>query len=145
MEKNDRNPANDAEKIEESSSSQEQGILDAERDLVSGPVLKNEIDNSITAKVSKVSDKTWNIIQLIIGLILGVGAAYSLFFWKSDEELQGGGFLTAELIIAIGLVLIVPRLIERWFERDMHKGRLVIIATILIGLVVRLIIPLIAG
>ncbi|MBR2571037.1 MAG: hypothetical protein IKE30_02760 [Clostridia bacterium] len=82
---------------------------------------------SLGEKLRSLDNPAWDKVQAVLGSALGVGSAACLFLMKSNE-----GFLSLNLVLALVLALIVPRIITNRLERDFDRGRKFLMVAMLI-------------
>jgi ABC-type multidrug transport system permease subunit len=80
--------------------------------------------SDLKEKVAALSERSWNVIQTVSGIVLG---AVICFFLYGDEN--GGSTYS---IYALLLALIVPRLLEQACGRSIAKGRAAMLVTLVI-------------
>ncbi|MEA4897168.1 MAG: hypothetical protein VB067_04400 [Christensenellaceae bacterium] len=82
-------------------------------------------------RVEKMPESEWNLWSALAGVVLGLLASASLFFYPKSN-----GFLPMGSLIALALATVVPRYAERRLERNAPKLRIAMIATLAIALAV---------
>ena len=88
-------------------------------------------------RVEKMPESEWRLWSALAGVVLGLLASASLFFYPKSD-----GFLPMGSLIALALATVVPRYAERRLERDAPKLRLALIVTLVVALLVFLAIKL---
>ena len=83
-------------------------------------------NRSFSERVAALSDKTWNTLQIVGGIVLG-GACIGALFFSGEES-------SFSFIIAVVLALFLPRFLEEKAERPIMKGRIALCITIAIGI-----------
>lgn len=83
-------------------------------------------------RVDRISAKRWKMIQIIAGIVLGLAVIFFLFGGENE------GFSMFTLYAAL-LALFVPRYAERSCGRSIGTGRMAMIITMAICLVVQVI------
>ena len=79
-----------------------------------------------------LSEKTQKILQIIVGILLGGGSTVSLLLSNSTE--QEASPLSFGLLIAVVLVLIVPRILDSQTGTQLRVLRISMIIALIVGI-----------
>ncbi len=77
---------------------------------------QTELDRRFAA----LSEGQWKGLQVIFGLILGAAGSFCLFFLGGTITFNSMG-----LLMAVGVMLVIPSLLQRNLSRSIHLARLV--------------------
>ena len=91
---------------------------------------EQEPKSAILEKIQKMDDAEWKKWQIGGGILLGLLVCAVLFLLQTTATFGSINFLIAGLI-----ALLVPRWLEKKLEREIRKGRLALIFTLLAGVV----------
>ena len=70
--------------------------------------------------LSALSDTQWKALQIAFGIILGAAGGFCLFFLGGTTTFGSMG-----LLMAVGVMLVIPNLMQRSLSRSIHLARLV--------------------
>lgn len=83
----------------------------------------------IQKKVAAIPEKTWKLLQIALGIVLGVGSSACIVL------MNGGGEMgTFGILIAAVLALIVPGFLEKQSARKMPTLRIALILSLAISM-----------
>jgi len=85
-------------------------------------------------RCAAISDKKWNIIQSIGGVILGGAVVFFLFGGTSDDA------FSIFTVYALVLAMFVPKYVEKTCDRNLDRGRIVMVIAIAVGMILQLVI-----
>ena len=109
---------------------------DLDEDELQDTILEDSDMNKLQRFVAKLDDKKWNLVQRIMGIILGLGAGLALFgenlFKKNAEEAMG----TYSLVLAVVIAMLIPNIIEKQGGRKINLARVTMAITLLATLVI---------
>lgn len=79
---------------------------------------ENPVDNrsKLQKRVDAMSEKTWNLWQTVCGALLGGVVSFFLFGGSGDD-------MSTYAIYALVIALVVPKLAENTFGRNVNRGR----------------------
>ena len=122
---------------EHNASFDEDPILeDMDEDELQDTILADSGMNGFQRFIAKMDDKRWDLVQHIMGVILGLGAGLALFgenlFKKNAEEAMG----TYSLVIAVVIAMLIPNIIEKQAGRKINAARVTMAITLLVTLVI---------
>ncbi len=103
--------------IEEGAPSKAESLSEATREEQEpNQANQTELDRRFAA----LSNAQWKALQIAFGLILGAGGSFCLFFLGGTITFSSMG-----LLMAVGVMLVIPSLIQRNLSRSIHLARLV--------------------
>lgn len=77
---------------------------------------QTELDRRFAA----LSEGQWKALQVVFGLTLGAAGSFCLFFLGGTITFNSLG-----LLMAVGVMLVIPSLLQRNLSRSIHLARLV--------------------
>ena len=88
-------------------------------------LLEDSDMNGFQKFIARMDEKTWTLVQRIVGAILGVAAGISLF-WNSSSDTTQEGF-SWSLIVAIVIAMLIPNILEKQGGRRLNKLRIALV------------------
>lgn len=95
-------------------------------------ILEDSGMNSFQKYIARLSEKTWTLIQRIVGAILGIAAGLALFWNGGSDNEQGFSW---SLVIAIVIAMLVPNILEKQGGRRINKLRIALVIALAIMIV----------
>jgi len=80
--------------------------------------------NGFQKAIARMDEKTWTLVQRVVGAIMGVAAGVALF-WNGGSDTEGG--FSYSLIIAIVIAMLIPNIIEKQGLRRIPKLRIALV------------------
>jgi len=103
------------------------------------PKPDEELDE-LQTRVRDYPEKTWRLIQRIVGAALGFLCGLLLTYFANLESIGMAGTIGAVL-----LALFVPNMIEKRVRRPIHKGRVALLIALAVWLAGYMVFMLIKG
>ena len=95
-------------------------------DELQDSILEDSGMNAFQKYIARMNDARWELMQRVVGALLGVAAGIALFWdtlMRNDTSQQPQGLFSIPLIVAIVIALIVPNIIEKQGLRRAPKLR----------------------
>jgi len=105
-------------------------------DELQDSILADSNMSSFQKFIAKLDDKKWVLYQRILGIVLGVASAVSLFWKGGGESAEKEGAFSWGLVIAIVLAMLVPNIIEKKGMRKINKARTTLAITLGVCIVI---------
>lgn len=102
-------------------------------DEVQESILEDSGMNGFQKAIARMSEKTWTIVQRIVGAILGLATGVALF-WNGGSNDENG--FSYSLIIAVVIAMLIPNLIEKQGLRRIPKLRVALVIALAIMIVI---------
>ena len=96
-------------------------------DQVQESILEDSDMNSFQKAIARMSEKTWTIVQRVVGALLGIASGVALF-WNGGSDSEGG--FSYSLIVAIVIAMLIPNLIEKKGLRRIPKLRIALVISL---------------
>lgn len=96
-------------------------------DEVQESILEDSGMNRMQKAIARLSEKSWNTIQIVLGALMGLASGVALFWNGGSDNEQG---FTYSLIVAVVIAMLIPNLIERKGLRRIPKLRLALVAVL---------------
>lgn len=80
-------------------------------------------------RFAALSEGQWKALQIVFGLILGAAGSFCLFFLGGTITFNSMG-----LLMAVGVMLVIPSLLQRNLRRSIHLARIVSILSFALSL-----------
>ena len=93
-------------------------------DQVQESILEDSDMNGFQKAIARMSEKTWTIVQRVVGALLGIASGVALF-WNGGSDTEGG--FSYSLIVAIVIAMLIPNLIEKKGLRRIPKLRIALV------------------
>ena len=93
-------------------------------DQVQESILEDSDMNSFQKAIARMSEKTWTIVQRVVGALLGIASGVALF-WNGGSDSEGG--FSYSLIVAVVIAMLIPNLIEKKGLRRIPKLRIALV------------------
>lgn len=87
-------------------------------------ILEDSDMNGFQKYIARLSEKSWTLIQRIVGAILGVASGLALF-WNGGSDTEQG--FSWSLVIAIVIAMLVPNILEKQGGRRINKLRVALV------------------
>lgn len=87
-------------------------------------ILEDSGMNGFQKYIARLSEKTWTLVQRIVGAILGVAAGLALF-WNGGSDTDRG--MSWSLVIAIVIAMLIPNILEKQGGRRIPKLRVALV------------------
>lgn len=87
---------------------------------------------ALQEKVAAIPDEKWKLYQLLGGILLGIICGLLISF--GDKLFSG----SVGVILAFGVALVLPNLLERQFARSLRRMRVVLAAALAVCLLASL-------
>ena len=135
MEDNRQNP-----EIEERNATlDDDPITSMTADELQESILEDSGMNAFQKFCARLNDARWELLQRIVGALLGVAAGVSLF-WdtlvRNDGAKQSQGLFSVPLIVAIVIALVIPNAVEKQSLRRAPKLRTTMVIALAIVIVI---------
>lgn len=101
-------------------------------DEVQESILEDSGMNSVQKAIARLSEKSWNTIQYVLGAILGLATGAALFWNGGGDNEQGFSY---SLIVAVIIAMLIPNLLERKGLRRIPKLRIALVIVLAIMIV----------
>lgn len=99
-------------------------ISSMSEDELQESILEDSGMNAFQKAIARMSEKTWTIVQRIVGAVLGVATGVALF-WNGGSNSESG--FSYSLIIAIVIAMLIPNIIEKQGLRRIPKLRIALV------------------
>ena len=96
-------------------------------DQVQESILEDSDMNSFQKAIARLSEKTWTIVQRVVGALLGIASGVALF-WNGGSDTQSG--FSYSLIVAVVIAMLIPNLIEKKGLRRIPKLRIALVISL---------------
>lgn len=96
-------------------------------DQVQESILEDSDMNSFQKAIARMSEKTWTIVQRVVGALLGIASGVALF-WNGGSDTQSG--FSYSLIVAVVIAMLIPNLIEKKGLRRIPKLRIALVISL---------------
>ena len=96
-------------------------------DQVQESILEDSDMNSFQKAIARMSEKTWTIVQRVVGALLGIASGVALF-WNGGSDTEGG--FSYSLIVAVVIAMLIPNLIEKKGLRRIPKLRIALVISL---------------
>lgn len=93
-------------------------------DQVQESILEDSDMNGFQKAIARMSEKTWTIVQRVVGALLGIASGVALF-WNGGSDTEGG--FSYSLIVAVVIAMLIPNLIEKKGLRRIPKLRIALV------------------
>jgi len=93
-------------------------------DELQDSILEDSGMNSFQKYIARLNDKTWTLIQRIVGAILGVASGLALFWNGGSDSEQGFSW---SLVLAIVIAMLIPNILEKQSGRRINKLRVALV------------------
>ena len=93
-------------------------------DQVQESILEDSDMNSFQKAIARMSEKTWTIVQRVVGALLGIASGVALF-WNGGSDTESG--FSYSLIVAVVIAMLIPNLIEKKGLRRIPKLRIALV------------------
>jgi len=93
-------------------------------DELQDSILEDSGMNSFQKYIARLNDKTWTLIQRIVGAILGVASGLALFWNGGSDSEQGFSW---SLVLAIVIAMLIPNILEKQSGRRIPKLRVALV------------------
>lgn len=93
-------------------------------DEIQESILEDSGMNKFQLFIARMNEKTWTIVQRVVGFILGIASGVSLF-WNGGSNDEGG--FSYSLIVAIVIAMLIPNIIEKQGGRRIPKLRVALV------------------
>lgn len=87
-------------------------------------ILEDSGMNGFQKAIARMSEKTWTLVQRIVGGILGIAAGAALF-WNGGSNNESG--FSYSLIVAVVIAMLIPNIIEKQGLRRIPKLRIALV------------------
>lgn len=96
-------------------------------DQVQESILEDSDMNSFQKAIARMSEKTWTIVQRVVGALLGIASGVALF-WNGGSDTESG--FSYSLIVAVVIAMLIPNLIEKKGLRRIPKLRIALVISL---------------
>ena len=96
-------------------------------DQVQESILEDSDMTGFQKAIARMSEKTWTIVQRVVGALLGIASGVALF-WNGGSDSEGG--FSYSLIVAIVIAMLIPNLIEKKGLRRIPKLRIALVISL---------------
>ena len=96
-------------------------------DQVQESILEDSDMNGFQKAIARMSEKTWTIVQRVVGALLGIASGVALF-WNGGSDTQSG--FSYSLIVAVVIAMLIPNLIEKKGLRRIPKLRIALVISL---------------
>ena len=93
-------------------------------DQVQESILEDSDMNGFQKAIARMSEKTWTIVQRVVGALLGIASGVALV-WNGGSDTEGG--FSYSLIVAVVIAMLIPNLIEKKGLRRIPKLRIALV------------------
>ena len=93
-------------------------------DELQDSILEDSDMNGFQKAIARMSEKTWTIVQRVVGALLGIASGVALF-WNGGSDTEGG--FSYSLIVAVVIAMLIPNLIEKKGLRRIPKLRIALV------------------
>jgi multisubunit Na+/H+ antiporter MnhB subunit len=87
-------------------------------------ILEDSNMNGFQKWIARLDEKTWTLLQRIVGAIMGVATGVSLFWNGGSDNEQGFSW---SLIVAVVIAMLIPNIIEKQGLRRIPKLRVALV------------------
>lgn len=87
-------------------------------------ILEDSGMNGFQKAIARMSEKTWTIVQRVVGAIMGVATGVALF-WNGGSNDENG--FSYSLIVAVVIAMLIPNIIEKQGLRRIPKLRVALV------------------
>ena len=87
-------------------------------------ILEDSGMNGFQKAVARMSEKTWTIVQRVVGAIMGIATGVALF-WNGGSNDESG--FSYSLIVAVVIAMLLPNIIEKQALRRINKLRMALV------------------
>ncbi len=101
-------------------------------DEVQDSILEDSGMNGFQKYVARLNEKTWVLMQRIVGAILGVASGIALF-WNGGSDTEQG--FSWSLIMAIVIAMLIPNILEKQSGRRLNKLRIALVIALAVMIV----------
>lgn len=103
-------------------------------DAVQESILEDSDMNSFQKAIARMSEKTWTLLQRVVGALLGIATGVALFWNGMQGESESSGF-SYSLIIAVVIAMLIPNIIEKQGARRIPKLRIALVIALAVMIV----------
>ena len=96
-------------------------------DQVQESILEDSDMTGFQKAIARMSEKTWTIVQRVVGALLGIASGVALF-WNGGSDTEGG--FSYSLIVAVVIAMLIPNLIEKKGLRRIPKLRIALVISL---------------
>ena len=96
-------------------------------DQVQESILEDSDMNGFQKAIARMSEKTWTIVQRVVGALLGIASGVALF-WNGGSDTEGG--FSYSLIVAVVIAMLIPNLLEKKGLRRIPKLRVALVISL---------------
>ena len=96
-------------------------------DQVQESILEDSDMNSFQKAIARMSEKTWTIVQRVVGALLGIASGVALFCNGGSDTESGFSY---SLIVAVVIAMLIPNLIEKKGLRRIPKLRIALVISL---------------
>ena len=96
-------------------------------DQVQESILEDSDMNGFQKAIARMSEKTWTIVQRVVGALLGIASGVALF-WNGGSDTESG--FSYSLIVAVVIAMLIPNLIEKKGLRRIPKLRIALVISL---------------
>ena len=101
-------------------------------DELQDSILEDSGMNGFQKYVARLNEKTWVLMQRIVGAILGVASGIALF-WNGGSDTEQG--FSWSLIMAIVIAMLIPNILEKQSGRRLNKLRIALVIALAVMIV----------
>jgi len=101
-------------------------------DEVQDSILEDSGMNKFQLTIARMSEKTWTLVQRIVGAILGIASGLSLF-WNGGSDTEQG--FSWSLVLAVVFAMLIPNIIEKQGLRRVSKLRVALVIALAVMVV----------
>ena len=95
-------------------------------------ILEDSDMNGFQKTIARMNEKTWTLVQRIVGAILGVASGLALFWNGGSDNEQGFSW---SLVVAIVIAMLIPNILEKQSGRRIPKLRVALVIALAIMIV----------
>jgi len=95
-------------------------------------ILEDSDMNGFQKTIARMNEKTWTLVQRIVGAILGVASGLALFWNGGSDNEQGFSW---SLVVAIVITNLIPNILEKQSGRRIPKLRVALVIALAIMIV----------
>jgi len=103
---------------------EEDPIAGMSEEEIQESILEDSGMNKFQLTIARMSEKTWTIVQRVVGFILGIASGVALF-WNGGSNDEGG--FSYSLIVAVVIAMLIPNIIEKQGARRIPKLRVALV------------------
>lgn len=96
-------------------------------DQVQESILEDSDMTGFQKAIARMSEKTWTIVQRVVGALLGIASGVALF-WNGGSDTESG--FSYSLIVAVVIAMLIPNLIEKKGLRRIPKLRIALVISL---------------